>query len=109
MTITMLNVFVPGALWGFVAMPWYGWIALGGVCLGGLLYVKRGSREGRRRGRRVRMLARSAGWVLHERRVSASRRDVRRLALRRDCGGRVLSCGSRPVAIQDDGDCLPVS
>lgn len=49
MTITMLYVFVPGALWGFVAMPWYGWIALGGVCLGGLLYVKRGSREGRRR------------------------------------------------------------
>ncbi len=49
MTITMLHVFVPGALWGFVAMPWYGWIALGGVCLCGLLYVKSGSREGRSR------------------------------------------------------------
>ncbi|MGB5266188.1 MAG: hypothetical protein WBN30_06355 [Polyangiales bacterium] len=49
MTITMLYVFVPGALWGFAAMPWYGWAALGCVCLGGLLYVKRGSREGRRR------------------------------------------------------------
>ncbi|MBT8469981.1 MAG: hypothetical protein KJN97_14650, partial [Deltaproteobacteria bacterium] len=45
----MLYVFVPGALWGFLAMPWYGWTALGGVCLGALLYVRRASREGRRR------------------------------------------------------------
>ncbi|MFZ1865745.1 MAG: hypothetical protein WAU39_16090 [Polyangiales bacterium] len=29
MTITMLYGFVPGALWGFVVMPWYGWTALG--------------------------------------------------------------------------------
>jgi hypothetical protein len=30
MTITMLYGFVPGALWGFVVMPWYGWAALAG-------------------------------------------------------------------------------
>ena len=41
--------FVPGALWGFSVMPWYGWTALAAMCLGGLAYLKRGPREGRRR------------------------------------------------------------
>lgn len=58
MTITMLYVFVPGALWGFVVMPWYGWTALAGVCLGGLVYLRRGPREGsRRRSRHVAIAA----------------------------------------------------
>ncbi len=49
MTKTMLYVFVPGALWGFLAMPWYGWTALAGVCLGGLVYLRYWPRAGRRR------------------------------------------------------------
>ena len=45
----MLHVFVPGAVWGFATMPWYGWTALAGACICGLVYSGRGSPGGRRR------------------------------------------------------------